>query len=56
MLLAVAKKKKKHHRLATVEPLLRVTIYDKNQNPATIKLYDFTKDEADITDQKNGIL
>ena len=40
--------------LATVEPLLGITIDDKKQKPAIIKLHDFTKHETDIIDQKMG--
>ena len=40
--------------MATVESLLGVTIDDKKQKRAIIKLCDFTKGRTDIIDQKMG--
>ena len=37
-------------------PLLATTKDDNKSKPAIYKLYDFSKGETDIIDQKNGVL
>ena len=42
--------------LSSVPPLLATTKDDSKSKPAIYKLYDFSKGETDIIDQKNGVL